>query len=72
MKLYLPLKLKVFLDDITAVMEGRNKELPGIGENVLEDQCHCALQSLGGQVPGMQQKRRSRLLQTVWRHKELI
>ena len=30
MKLYTPLKLKVFMDGITAFMEGRNRELPGI------------------------------------------
>ena len=29
------LKLKVFVDDITAFMEGRNKELAGIAEKVL-------------------------------------
>ena len=33
--MYPHLKLKVFADDITAFMEGRNKELPGIAEKVL-------------------------------------
>ena len=29
------MKLKVFVDDVTAFLEGRNKELPGIAEKVL-------------------------------------
>ena len=33
-KVYPPLKLKVFVDDITAPMEGRSKELAGIAEKV--------------------------------------
>ena len=35
MKVSPPLKLKVFVDEITAFMEGRNRELPGIPEKVL-------------------------------------
>ena len=33
-KVYQLVKLKVFVDDITAFMERRNKELPGIGEEL--------------------------------------
>ena len=36
MKVYPPLKLKVFVADITAFMEQRNKELPGTAENLLK------------------------------------
>ena len=36
MKVYPPLKRKVFVDDITAFMEGKNKELPGFVKNVLQ------------------------------------
>ena len=36
MKVYPPLKLKVFVADIAAFMEQRNKELPGIAENLLK------------------------------------
>ena len=36
MKVYPPLTLKVQLDDVTALVEGRNKELPGIAEKVLK------------------------------------
>ena len=36
MKVCPPLKLKVVVDDITAFMEGRNKELRGIAGKVLE------------------------------------
>ena len=36
MKVYPPSKLKVFVDDITAFMEGRNKELAGVAEKVLK------------------------------------
>ena len=35
MKVCPPMKLKVFVDDIKAFLEGRDKELPGIGEKVL-------------------------------------
>ena len=33
---YPSMKLKVFVDDITACLEGRNKELPKIVEKVLK------------------------------------
>ena len=36
MKVYPPLQLKVFVDDITAFMEGRKKELPGSVEIILK------------------------------------
>ena len=36
MNVYPLLKLKVFVDDITAYMEVRNKELPGSAEKVLK------------------------------------
>ena len=36
MKVCPPLKLKVFVDDITAFMEGQYKELPGVAEKVLK------------------------------------
>ena len=59
------LKLKVFVDDITAFMEGRNKKLSGIAEKVLksrkrrrEEQSQCVMQPLGREVSGMQQERR--------------
>ena len=35
-KVYPPLKLRGFVDDVKAFMEGRNKELPGIAEKVLK------------------------------------
>ena len=34
-KRYPPMNMKVFADDITACLEGRNKELPEIAEKVL-------------------------------------
>ena len=34
-KVYLPMKLKVFVDDIPAFLEGRNKGLPDIAEKVV-------------------------------------
>ena len=34
-KVYPPTKLKVLVVDITACLEGRHKELPGIAEKVL-------------------------------------
>ena len=36
MKVYPPMKLQVFVDDITACLEGRNKELPKIAEKVVK------------------------------------
>ena len=39
MKVYALVKLTVFVDDFTAFMEGRNKELPGFcGEGVEVDE----------------------------------
>ena len=35
-KVYLPLRLNVFVDDTTAFMEGRNKELACVAEKVLK------------------------------------
>ena len=35
MKVYPPLKLMVFVDDITAITEGRSEELPGIAEKIV-------------------------------------
>ena len=35
-KVYQPTTLKMFVDDITATMEGRNKELPCIADKILE------------------------------------
>ena len=35
MKVYPPSTLKVFVDEITAFMEGRIKELPGTAETIL-------------------------------------
>ena len=36
MKVYPILKLKVFVDDATAFMDGRNKELAGIAERIMK------------------------------------
>ena len=63
-----PLKLKVFVDDITDLSEGRNKELSSIAEQVVRamrmeavdhgsrkrsrEQGHRAMQLLGGEVSG--------------------
>ena len=35
-KVYLPMKLKVFVDDITACLQGRNEELPETAEKVFQ------------------------------------
>ena len=35
--MYQPLKLRVFVDDITAFMNGRNKEFVERAENVFEE-----------------------------------
>ena len=40
-KVYLPSRLKVFVDDTTAFMEGRNKELAGTAEKVLKSKKKC-------------------------------
>ena len=34
--IYPPLKLRVFVDDITALLKGRNKELVDLAEKVLK------------------------------------
>ena len=36
MKNYPPLKLRVFVDDITALVKGRNKELAEVGKKVMQ------------------------------------
>ena len=71
MKLYPPMKLKVFVDDITAFLEGRSKESPEIAEMVTRAmRMEMAEKGLKLSVPGKgERKERAKSLHpaVIWK-----